>query len=107
MDDQSILLALFSSRRSLSMMPMVIPVSVFFCWCQHPDTWFVAQAHLWSADPTTNQVTATWTNPGNIPVAAEVCRSGNSLELSGNCLAAGLPQVVCPSFPSFFFVIFG
>jgi len=53
-----------------------------------------SEAKIWSVDATNNEVTATWTNPGNVHVAVQVCRNGNSLELSGNCQAAGLPQVL-------------
>ena len=66
-----------------------------FSLVQHSDMWIAARAHLWSVDPTNNQVTATWTNPGNVQVPAQICRDGDSVELSGNCQAANLQQVVC------------
>lgn len=69
-----------------------LPTSVFLQKVSINDV--NAQADLWTADPTTNQVTAIWTNPGNVHVAAQVCRDGDSIKLSGNCQASGLPQVL-------------
>jgi len=76
-----------------------LPTSVFLQKVSDSDT--NAEDNLWSVDPNTLEVTATWTNPGNVPVSAQICNDGpqggsnGSILLSGNCEAAGLTEVLC------------
>jgi len=68
-----------------------LPTSVFLQKVSNNDA--NAEDNLWNFNPTTGRVTATWTNPGNVQVSAQICRQAESVLLSGNCQAAGLVQV--------------
>jgi len=76
-----------------------LPDSVFLQKVSDSDT--NAEDNLWSVDPNTLEVTATWTNPGNVDVPVEICTDGpqggsnGSILLSGNCADAGLTEVLC------------